>query len=61
MLRSERPELPERTRIETLVELGRKPVLVPNEGVMEGVNAGRKTIPFAHFDKTRCTQGLEAL
>src|SRR5271163_3450988 len=42
-----------RTRIETLVTLGRKPALVPNEDLMEGVNAGRKTIPFARFDKER--------
>ena len=28
---------------------------------MEGVNAGRKTIPFARFDKERCAQGLECL
>jgi hypothetical protein len=50
-----------RTRIETLVTLGRKPELVPNEDLMEGVNAGRKTIPFARFDAKRCGQGLEAL
>ena len=35
-----------RTRIETLITLGRKPALVPNEDLMEGVNAGRKTIPL---------------
>jgi hypothetical protein len=28
---------------------------------MDGINAGRKTIPFARFDKTRCAQGLECL
>jgi len=50
-----------RTRIETLVALGRRPELVPNESLMDGVNAGRKTIPFARFDKVRCAQGLEAL
>jgi phage terminase large subunit len=44
-------------RIETLVTLGRKPELVPNEDL----NAGRKTIPFARFDKTRTAQGLESL
>ena len=49
-----------RTRIESLVTLG-KPELVPNEGLMEGVNSGRKTIPFARFDAKRCAQGLEAL
>jgi hypothetical protein len=50
-----------RTRIETLVTLGRKPELAPNEDLMEGVNAGRKTIPFARFDAKRCAQGLESL
>jgi phage terminase large subunit len=50
-----------RTRIETLVTLGRKPELVPNEDLIEGVNAGRKTIPFARFDAKRCAQGLESL
>jgi phage terminase large subunit len=50
-----------RTRIETLITMGRKPALVPNEDLMEGVNAGRKTIPFARFDKERTKQGLECL
>jgi len=50
-----------RTRIETLITMGRKPELVPNEDLMEGVNAGRKTIPFARFDAKRCAQGLESL
>jgi phage terminase large subunit len=50
-----------RTRIETLILLGRKPQLAPNEDLMDGINAGRKTIPFARFDAKRCAQGLEAL
>jgi hypothetical protein len=50
-----------RTRIETLVALGQKPELVPNEDLMEGVNAARKTVPFARFDAKRCARGLEAL
>jgi phage terminase large subunit len=50
-----------RTRIETLVTLGRKPERAPEQPVMDGINAGRKTIPFARFDKARCAQGLEAL
>jgi phage terminase large subunit len=50
-----------RTRLETLVTLGRKPVLVPNAELMDGINAGRKTIPFARFDKKRTGQGLECL
>jgi phage terminase large subunit len=50
-----------RTRIETLVTLGRKPKLVPDQSVMDGINAARKTILFARFDKTRTAQGLESL
>jgi len=34
--------------------MGRKPELVPNEELMDGINAGRKTIPFARFDAKRC-------
>ena len=49
-----------RTRIETLFTLGRKPELAPEQSLMDGINAARKTIPFARFDKTRCAQGLEA-
>jgi hypothetical protein len=41
--------------------MGRKPELAPNEDLMEGVNAGRKTIPFARFDAKRRAQGLESL
>ncbi len=47
-----------RTRFETLVLLGRKPALVPDETLMDGINAGRKTIPFARFDKKRTADEL---
>ena len=50
-----------RTRIETLFTLGRKPELAPEQSLMDGINAGRKTIPLARFDKERCKQGLESL
>jgi hypothetical protein len=50
-----------RTRIETLFSLGRKPELAPEQSLMDGINAGRKTIPFARFDKERCKQGFECL
>jgi len=50
-----------RTRFETLVLLGRKPAPVPDETLMDGINAGRKTIPFAAFEKKRKAQGLECL
>jgi phage terminase large subunit len=41
--------------------IGRKPELVPNQDLMDGINAGRKTIPFARFDKARTAQALECL
>jgi hypothetical protein len=50
-----------RTRIEALFTLGRKPELAPEQSLMDGINAGRKTIPFARFDKERTKQGLECL
>ena len=50
-----------RTRIEALFTLGRKPELAPEQALMDGINAGRKTIPFARFDKERTKQGLECL
>ena len=50
-----------RTRFETLVLLGRKPALVPDETLMDGINAGRKTIPFSRFDRKRTAQGVECL
>ena len=49
------------SRIETLFQLGRKPELAPEQSLMDGINAARKTIPFARFDKERCKQGLECL
>lgn len=50
-----------RTRIETLIELGRNPRLVPDHKPMDRVNAGRKILPRCYFDATRCKQGLECL
>jgi hypothetical protein len=50
-----------RTRIETLIRLGRKPQVVPDHKPMDRVSAGRKTIPVARFDAARCAKGLECL
>jgi phage terminase large subunit len=50
-----------RTRIETLISLGRKPRLVSDQGLMDGINAARKTIPHCWFDARACAKGLEAL
>ena len=34
---------------------------MPDETLMDGINAGRKTIPLARFDKKNTAQGCEAL
>ena len=50
-----------RTRIETLISLGRKPRLVADHKVMDGINAARLTMPRVWFDADKCRQGIEAL
>lgn len=50
-----------RTRIQHLVELGRAPRLVPAHKLMDGINAGRRTLAHAKFDGERCARGLAAL
>jgi phage terminase large subunit len=50
-----------RTRIETLISLGRKPMLVPNHKIMDGINAARLTMPRIWIDAARCKDGIEAL
>lgn len=50
-----------RTRVETLTQLRRRPRLVPDHRVMDGINAARLTLPRVWFDRTRCREGIEAL
>ena len=50
-----------RTRIETMIRLGFKPKLQPEAKLIDGINAGRLTIPYARFDAKRCAKGLECL
>lgn len=50
-----------RTRVETLVGLGRRPQLVPMHTVDDGINAVRQLFPIMWFDADRTPQGLEAL
>lgn len=50
-----------RTRVETLQSLGRKPKLVPNHTVMDGINAARVSFPRFWIDAGKCKDGLEAL
>ena len=50
-----------RTRVETLASLRRKPRLVPDHRVMDGINAARLTLDRVWFDADRCARGIEAL
>jgi phage terminase large subunit len=50
-----------RTRVETLIGLGRKPKLVANHKIMDGINAARLTLPRVWFDGEKCRDGIEAL
>lgn len=50
-----------RTRIETLISFGRRPRLVADHKVNDGINAARMTFPRVKFDGTRCKDGIEAL
>jgi hypothetical protein len=50
-----------RTRVEVLRSLGRKPRLVPNHTVIDGINAARITLASAHFDAARRQRGIECL
>lgn len=50
-----------RTRVETLIELGRKPRVVPDHKVDDGINAGRLTLSRVWFDRIKCADGIEAL
>lgn len=50
-----------RTRIETMLAMGFKPELVPNVGLMDGINAARRTIPLCVFDIGTEMTGFAAL
>jgi phage terminase large subunit len=50
-----------RTRVEVLRSMGRKPRLVPNHTLIDGINAARITLASAHFDAARCQRGIECL
>lgn len=50
-----------RSRIETLISMGRNPAIVPSVSVDDGINATRLTLRRCWFDETKCAQGLECL
>ena len=50
----------DRTRVETLRDNGLKPRVLPDQKVMDGINAARVLFPRIWFDE-RCRDGMEAL
>lgn len=50
-----------RTRIETLIAFGRKPKLVPDHTIHDGINAARLTFGAAWWSRDNCGDALEAL
>lgn len=50
-----------RTRIETMMAMGFKPQLVHNVGLMDGINAARRTLPLCVFDSDTEMTGFSAL
>lgn len=49
-----------RTRVETMQSLGLSPQLVPSAGLLDGINAARKTLPLCVFHP-RTEDGIAAL
>lgn len=50
-----------KSRLEVAAGLGIRFDVVPNIGVMDGINAARMTIPRMWFDASKCKTGLDAL
>lgn len=50
-----------RSRLETLALAGRRPLLLPQSGVDDGINGVRQLLPRMWFDAEKCQLGLEAL
>lgn len=50
-----------KTRIQTLIELGRRPKLAPAYRLADGIDAARRVIAWCFFDAIGCEFGLESL
>jgi phage terminase large subunit len=54
------PDGKAKTRLQTLIELKRKPRLVPNHKLEDGINAARRLLPSCLFDE-KTEEGMECL
>lgn len=50
-----------KTRVETLIELGLKPALVPSHKLEDGINAVREVLGRCHFNEATTEEGIDAL
>lgn len=50
-----------KSRIQVLIEMGRKPRIVKAHKLGDGINAARNLIPVCYFDEEKCARGLECL
>lgn len=50
-----------KTRVEVLIECGRKPRLVPDHRLEDGIEGTRKLIPDMWIDSAKCETGLDAV
>jgi hypothetical protein len=55
------PDNKAKSRVQTMLELKRKPVVVPQQRLEDSINAGRRLLPYCVFDQERCGHGLESL
>lgn len=50
-----------RSLVETMIEMKRRPRIVPSLSIMDGINAVRVSMPKMWFDAVRCHEGIEAI
>lgn len=50
-----------KTRIESLIELGLRPIVCPSLSLADGIFAVRETFPNIFFDESKTLRGIEAL
>lgn len=58
---AEGPNDEAKTRIQTMIELGRSPALIPPYKLADGIDAARRVLNWCRFDRVLCEFGLESL
>lgn len=55
------PDNKAKSRVQTMLELKRRPVVVPQQRLEDSINAARRLLPYCVFDEKACGNGLESL